>query len=316
MGHGALFIGVAVPESRMIAKDSFTVLVVPGGGLHEDTDLPAVHVQERLSVAIPLFLSRFVAYKLKLSVVKPLLICLSLGTPHKLPNIVYESETERNQLVLEGPAGCKYVMRSLHSLIGCSGSSSGIDCGFSEEAKAGICALLNNASVHDILLEMSGCVLEEASSWDTIGNAFFLRSTHLDVLGARSIVNITIITSNWHMERTETIFRHVMCSVEPRCLAPEQLSFISSGNGALAGEALLLRLERERCSASTFIQETAPLIPTMSTLHQFLFKHHLAYSSKRWILRLETDSKAEEQRHSTSKSEDEPQRRDALMKSY
>ena len=49
-------------------------------------------------------------------------------------------------------------------------------------------------------------IVTETASFDTIGNAFFARTMHTDVRGWRSLL---IITSEFHMPRSEAIFRTV-----------------------------------------------------------------------------------------------------------
>src|SRR5689334_14924059 len=49
-------------------------------------------------------------------------------------------------------------------------------------------------------------ILTEASSYDTIGNAYFARTIHTDPLGLRHLL---VITSAFHMPRTRAIFEWV-----------------------------------------------------------------------------------------------------------
>jgi len=49
-------------------------------------------------------------------------------------------------------------------------------------------------------------ILVEATSYDTIGNAYFSRVIHVDPAGFRRLL---IITSAFHMPRTEAVFRWV-----------------------------------------------------------------------------------------------------------
>jgi uncharacterized SAM-binding protein YcdF (DUF218 family) len=49
-------------------------------------------------------------------------------------------------------------------------------------------------------------ILPEVFSYDTIGNAFFARTVHTDPLGLRRLLTIN---SEFHMARTEAIFRWV-----------------------------------------------------------------------------------------------------------
>ena len=49
-------------------------------------------------------------------------------------------------------------------------------------------------------------------SLDTIGNAFFLRTIHTDVLGVRRLL---LITNKWHMARAMAIFEAVFALPAP-----------------------------------------------------------------------------------------------------
>jgi len=114
-------------------------------------------------------------------------------------------------------------------------------------------------------------ILEENVSLDTIGNAYFSRVMHIDPL---EITDITIVTSDFHMERTRLIFNKVF-SLEDRGY---NLCFIASENVGI--ESLEGRLEREAKSCDSFKKNTK-CIETMKQMHQFIHKDHLAYSTSR-----------------------------------
>lgn len=116
-------------------------------------------------------------------------------------------------------------------------------------------------------------LLLEASSFDTIGNAFFSRVLHAE---PRRLRRLLIITSDFHMPRTEMIFRWVYSL--PPVPAPWALSFDAVADPRMDRPLLGARLEKEEQS----MEALSPLIARMETLqqfHQWMFSEHVAYSA-------------------------------------
>jgi uncharacterized SAM-binding protein YcdF (DUF218 family) len=127
-------------------------------------------------------------------------------------------------------------------------------------------------------------ILEENMSLDTIGNAYFLRTIHTDVLGIR---NLVIVTNKWHLARTEAIF-DIVFSLEPVpppiCRGPPtyEIDLIAVEDGLPANQ-LTSRRDREASSLAAF-RRTAPLWGhSMAGLHTWLFTQHSAYAVKRHV---------------------------------
>lgn len=118
-------------------------------------------------------------------------------------------------------------------------------------------------------------ILTEASSYDTIGSAFFTRAIHTD---PRGLNRLLIVNSRFHMPRTEAIFRWVFGAAPGRGY---DLSFESTDDIGLSPEALEARAERERSSLEV-VRTLASSITTLSGIHQWLFTEHGAYA---WFLR-------------------------------
>jgi hypothetical protein len=112
-------------------------------------------------------------------------------------------------------------------------------------------------------------ILIEESSYDTIGNAYFSRVIHIVPRGFRRVL---VITSRFHMPRTEAVFRWVY-SLDGGCCAVE---FESVPDVGIDAEALEARLKKERESLARF-EEVRGKLPTMAALHQWLFTEHGAY---------------------------------------
>jgi hypothetical protein len=132
-------------------------------------------------------------------------------------------------------------------------------------------------------------ILEENLSLDTIGNAYFLRTIHLNQLG--KIYKLVIITNAWHMERTKAIFKFVFSLPDPhekagigleKTYSTYELNYETVGDG-LEASILTSRCEREQASLKAFEAVTKSGIFSMCGLHMWMFNKHSAYASSRHI---------------------------------
>ncbi len=117
-------------------------------------------------------------------------------------------------------------------------------------------------------------VLIETCSYDTIGNAFFSRVIHVE---HRKFTNLMVITSDFHMARTETIFRWVYnldCLPEHYSLHFEKVSDEGMDTIALMERSVAEEANRVRV---LLLRER---IRTMSELHGWLFTENDAYSAR------------------------------------
>jgi uncharacterized SAM-binding protein YcdF (DUF218 family) len=115
-------------------------------------------------------------------------------------------------------------------------------------------------------------ILCETCSYDTIGNAYFARVIHIE---PRRFRRLLVITSQYHIPRTEAIFRWVFGLDTP--LGGFDLHFETTPNDGLTGEYLQARLEREKDSLEKLL-ETQKSIHTLAQLHEWLFTEHGAYA--------------------------------------
>jgi DUF218 domain-containing protein len=116
-------------------------------------------------------------------------------------------------------------------------------------------------------------ILVEASSYDTIGNAWFSRVVHAI---PRGFERLLVVNSAFHMPRTEAVFRWVYDLDGPgsRCV----LEFEAVPDIGIAPEVLRARLAKEAAS----MQELDALrsrIMSLRELHDWLFTEHAAYSA-------------------------------------
>jgi hypothetical protein len=118
-------------------------------------------------------------------------------------------------------------------------------------------------------------ILPETTSYDTIGNAFFSRALHTDPLNLRRLL---IVNSEFHMPRTEAIFRWIFAARPDR---DYELSFDSTANLGISGESLAFRAEREQKSLAT-VRDLAVRFSTFADLHRWIYSEHRAYA---WFFR-------------------------------
>ena len=114
----------------------------------------------------------------------------------------------------------------------------------------------------------------QTTSYDTIGDAYFTRVQLTDPLGWRRLL---IVTSQFHMPRTEAIFRWI-CSLDSPI--PYQLEFAASANDGLSEAALAARVEREQTSLRT-VEQLRERLTSIRAVASWPFTAHNAYRSVR-----------------------------------
>jgi uncharacterized SAM-binding protein YcdF (DUF218 family) len=114
-------------------------------------------------------------------------------------------------------------------------------------------------------------ILPETCSYDTIGNAYFSRVVHVDPAGFRRLL---VITSDFHMARTEIIFRWVY-GLPPTGYT---LDFETVPDVGIGREALDARIQREATSLEQ-LRTIIPRIGTLRRLHRWLYTDHGAYAA-------------------------------------
>ncbi len=114
-------------------------------------------------------------------------------------------------------------------------------------------------------------IFQEASSLDTLGNAYFARCVHAEPAGWRRLL---VVTSDFHLPRTEAVFSWAF-SLLPYA-SPYSLAFVSSPDVGIAAEALTARRRKERESLASFL-DWRDGVRTLQEFHRFLFTGHSAY---------------------------------------
>lgn len=106
-------------------------------------------------------------------------------------------------------------------------------------------------------------ILKEAWSLDTIGNAYGTLVFHSIPL---NLENILVITSDFHMPRSKSIFKVVYGLAQDNCF---KLTFISTKSEIKISEKEINSLIKWQKDAETF--------KTIQGLHNFIFGSHNAY---------------------------------------
>ncbi|MFO7945042.1 MAG: YdcF family protein [Anaerolineales bacterium] len=116
-------------------------------------------------------------------------------------------------------------------------------------------------------------ILTEISSYDTIGNAYFSRVIHTQ---PRSLKNLLIITSQFHLERVKRIFTWIYDLLPlPHSF---HLSFASAPNRGLRGDLLQARIKKEENSIKS-LQPLTERIQTLAEFHSWFYTEHEAYTA-------------------------------------
>lgn len=113
-------------------------------------------------------------------------------------------------------------------------------------------------------------ILMETGSYDTIGNAYFSLVIH--VL-PRRFERLLVVTSEFHMRRTETLLRWIYGLARSF-----DLHFEATSNDGIDVPSLAARREKEDAALRT-LPDLMNCIHSLTDLHQFMFTEHGAYAA-------------------------------------
>ena len=138
-------------------------------------------------------------------------------------------------------------------------------------------------------------ILEEGMSMDTEGNAYFLRTMHVDPANVR---RLTVVTNGWHMKRTKAVFSKVfslphradsfygvwMDMLKSACFWnptwPYRIVYEEVPDG-LVGTALSTRRAGEEKRTHEFLNVTQHRFIDMEMLHDWMFIENEPYATWR-----------------------------------
>jgi uncharacterized SAM-binding protein YcdF (DUF218 family) len=122
-----------------------------------------------------------------------------------------------------------------------------------------------------------GRIQVEATSYDTIGNAYFSKLLHADPAGWRDLI---VVTSEFHMPRSRSIFEWIYGMERNKY----QLRFEAAPDDGLNVELLQRRREKE-ASALRSLESVMMRIRDLPSLHHWIHAEHNAYTPQGWINR-------------------------------
>jgi uncharacterized SAM-binding protein YcdF (DUF218 family) len=228
-------------------------VLILGGGVPLSIDRPPIYVQRRCDDAIAVSERRSELLQHYKSNKHGLsFLCLSAGTAH-LPQLLGKDGLP----IWESTACAAYLKQH-------SRNQSNID----------------NVDIY-----------VETTSYDTIGNAFFARTTHTELNAWR---NLLVVTNEFHMERTRAIFDWIFleCSAESsRQKASRnrdynnnyELHYLESPNVGLTDEAVTARKEREAASLKTLQEKIMPQLTNLPDVYRFLTHEHALYTAHKLV---------------------------------
>lgn len=131
-------------------------------------------------------------------------------------------------------------------------------------------------------------VLVETTSYDTISNAYFARTTHAEVAGWH---NVLVVTSEFHMARSKAIFDWVFYA--PSNNATEgatsgssfNMIYLACENVGLSDEAIDARKVHEKRGEANIKEKLSLKFPSLFDIWRFLTLHHDFYSGEKLVAR-------------------------------
>ncbi|EEC47476.1 predicted protein [Phaeodactylum tricornutum CCAP 1055/1] len=123
-------------------------------------------------------------------------------------------------------------------------------------------------------------VFVETTSYDTIGNAFYARTSHTDIVGWRKLL---VVTNEFHMDRSKAIFEWIF-GIDSEKRAGYELYFLSSLDGDLSEEALRARQNKEAKGLSS-VRKYSTKYRTLSDVWSFLNNEHDLYKASKLVER-------------------------------
>lgn len=251
-GQDLFFSPVDLPNDLVQSLDAILVL---GGGRPKSIDHPPVFVERRCDDAIEVVRRRYER------------------STHKKTTILREAEKDlgRNLPILCLSAGTAHLPQLL--------SADGLPIW---ESTA--CAAYILSSTRMIPSES---IYVETSSYDTIGNAYFARTSHTEINGWRKLL---IVTNEFHMTRTIQIFdwvfsvstETVTMTTGSKQISPYELYYLESPNIGMASEVVAARKERE-ASSSKSVKYLSTKYTTLRDVYKFLTLEHSLYAANRLV---------------------------------
>lgn len=124
-------------------------------------------------------------------------------------------------------------------------------------------------------------IFVETTSYDTISNAFFTRTSFSDITGWRKLL---IITDEFHMQRSKAIFDWILSAKSISGTENQYcLYYLSTNNRGLTKEGLEARNKHELKGYRNVVQNLSKKYDSLHGVWEFLTEHHTFYNSKKLV---------------------------------
>lgn len=119
---------------------------------------------------------------------------------------------------------------------------------------------------------------DENSSYDTIGNGYFLRTIHTDVM---KWYKLLIVVNEFHYNRLSIIFNWIFSLPNKNNSKYQIYYLIIPDNLVTDNQTIFARKDREYQSTMNIIENiNKSNVTNMSDLHQWIYSQHKLYSAK------------------------------------
>ena len=253
-----------LPADLLLSLDAVLVL---GGGRPKSIDHPPVFVERRCDDAI--------------EVVRRRIESISNENPARLKGRLHKRQDLKYHLpILCLSAGTAHLPQLL--------SADGLPIWESTACASYILSKINkNSKMAATNMIPPESIYVETSSYDTIGNAYFARTTHTEFNGWRKLL---IVTNEFHMIRTMKIFDWIFSvptnndteSISFKGFLPYDLYYLESPNVGMVSEVVVARKERE-ASSSKSVDSLSHRYSTLRDVYEFLTQEHSLYAANRLV---------------------------------
>lgn len=129
-------------------------------------------------------------------------------------------------------------------------------------------------------------VYAETSSYDTISNAYFARTSFTEICGWRKLL---IITNEFHMARSKAIFDWIFHAEDKLATSNTmdgyELYYLSCENIGLSELALEVRREHEARGEKNVHSKLSKRYPSLKNIFEFLTHHHDFFTADKLVER-------------------------------